>query len=621
MKIIQAFFLLQLSRPRGAVEDYWDEDYDNEKNCISQQAIEKLKELKLEKKQCHGNMGSDPVEALQICRNSLSSKLIQACSMTKVKKAGNLLYCRNRGVTTCCFDNHQCESSWDDIEQPIPELAAAFLDNKEETLKKIKKELGFDTCHAIKGYDASKCAEDCKNIESSSSNLAKRCKAKKGHLKCCIRRDKRHCHECRYCCTLQFCSYVDKDGDLTHIGENDIVHGNATSNMMNKNGTENALSNIYSRDNFLKRQDTRCLKPYSDDDPEKWEHYDPDDFADAVDEAQLSKAKSVKFDKRFFNLEDPAVFEKMTGKDFKKQMKETYGFDFVARLIKSRHPHSHRNRNMVAKCAKNCIKAEYSNFAKKCRNKGGLFKCCISRFSFEVFENTRKELKKMGKISKTTNVCGEKEKISGICTFCTSSYFCSSWDRETNSVTQEYKTPEFNNVGGINVFDGENNQRYPLKTSWCIKPDFCTIKREEYYNPHDFLLALNRKNVCDAHATPLMTACNITVKDFLADFEAVHEKGESTYQMKELEETQEDCVKRGSNVRICPKSLLKENHASHHLKDVNKELAKTQRRARLEEAKKNKKKKSKKHKKKIKKSSNKKAKKKKHKKKKKKKHR
>ena len=38
----------------------------------------------------------------------------------------------------------------------------------------------------------------------------------------------------------------------------------------------------------------------------------------------------MKFDKRFFNFEDPEVFEQMTGKDMIKHWKETYGHDFVA---------------------------------------------------------------------------------------------------------------------------------------------------------------------------------------------------------------------------------------------------------------------------------------------------
>ena len=50
-----------------------------------------------------------------------------------------------------------------------------------------------------------------------------------------------------------------------------------------------------------------------------------------LDTVNLSKqARSVKFDKRFFNFEDPEVFKEMTGEEMSKNWKETYGFDFAA---------------------------------------------------------------------------------------------------------------------------------------------------------------------------------------------------------------------------------------------------------------------------------------------------
>ena len=38
----------------------------------------------------------------------------------------------------------------------------------------------------------------------------------------------------------------------------------------------------------------------------------------------------MKFDRRFFNFEDPEVFENMTGENLNTHWKETYGFDFAA---------------------------------------------------------------------------------------------------------------------------------------------------------------------------------------------------------------------------------------------------------------------------------------------------
>ena len=38
---------------------------------------------------------------------------------------------------------------------------------------------------------------------------------------------------------------------------------------------------------------------------------------------------TIEFDVNFLNFQDPAVFERFTGPDFEKNMKTTYGFDFV----------------------------------------------------------------------------------------------------------------------------------------------------------------------------------------------------------------------------------------------------------------------------------------------------
>ena len=55
-----------------------------------------------------------------------------------------------------------------------------------------------------------------------------------------------------------------------------------------------------------------------------------------------------------------------------KILKDTYGFDFVSFV-----PGSGKKWNPT-KGWKNCLKGEYSKFARKCRKKGGIFKCCFS---------------------------------------------------------------------------------------------------------------------------------------------------------------------------------------------------------------------------------------------------
>jgi hypothetical protein len=41
--------------------------------------------------------------------------------------------------------------------------------------------------------------------------------------------------------------------------------------------------------------------------------------------------KTIDFDINFLNFEDPEVFDRMTGPDYEKNMKATYGMDYIVR--------------------------------------------------------------------------------------------------------------------------------------------------------------------------------------------------------------------------------------------------------------------------------------------------
>ena len=57
--------------------------------------------------------------------------------------------------------------------------------------------MGYKTCHVLNSsLDATVCAKDCDFLEKQ--DFATNCKDKGGLYKCCIRRDKAFCHECRY---------------------------------------------------------------------------------------------------------------------------------------------------------------------------------------------------------------------------------------------------------------------------------------------------------------------------------------------------------------------------------------------------------------------------------------
>ena len=58
-------------------------------------------------------------------------------------------------------------------------------------------QMGYKTCHALNSsLDATVCAKDCDRLKKE--DFATNCGDEGGLYKCCIRRDKAFCHECRY---------------------------------------------------------------------------------------------------------------------------------------------------------------------------------------------------------------------------------------------------------------------------------------------------------------------------------------------------------------------------------------------------------------------------------------
>ena len=121
-----------------------------------------------------------------------------------------------------------------------------------------------------------------------------------------------------------------------------------------------------------KEYDYRCLKPKSKIKPEEWPHYEMNGYRNARTKNELDNVQEIKFDKYFFNFEDPKIFKEMIkGPKRKNIWKKTYGFDYVSFNDKKNTPHAYIG------CFKSCLKAEQKRFARKCKKKGGLFKCCM----------------------------------------------------------------------------------------------------------------------------------------------------------------------------------------------------------------------------------------------------
>ena len=101
-------------------------------------------------------------------------------------KTGDLLYCKDRGTTSCCFHNESCAHTYDVVvHDRMTNNSINFLKNPRAYLADMVTTMEYDTCHAIKEYDASECAEDCRKLERS--NFANDCREKGGFFKCCIR--------------------------------------------------------------------------------------------------------------------------------------------------------------------------------------------------------------------------------------------------------------------------------------------------------------------------------------------------------------------------------------------------------------------------------------------------
>ena len=96
-------------------------------------------------------------------------------------------------------------------------------------------------------------------------------------------------------------------------------------------------------------------------------------FNAAKTKEELEKVEELDFDKYFMNLENPRIFKEMLiGRRRKKLWKKTYGFDYV--FFKK-----NKFSSSTYGCYEHCLKAEFHDFAKKCKQKRGFFKCCMFR--------------------------------------------------------------------------------------------------------------------------------------------------------------------------------------------------------------------------------------------------
>ena len=191
-------------------------------------------------------------------------------------------------------------------------------------------------------------------------------------------------------------------------------------------GQELNAKNLYQTDHSMyKAPDYRCLKPKKGVPSSEWPHFEMDGFRAAKTKRELANVKEMKFDKYFFNFADPSILQEMTDMNLRttsQLWKDTYGFDTV-NFIESDH-----EDDDGTPCAVDCLNAEFSSFAQRCKEAGGVFKCCMQVLLVGKFDMVRYNLKRWGLIetgpSRESVKCGQGFVADG-CNMCTTTQFCS----------------------------------------------------------------------------------------------------------------------------------------------------------------------------------------------------
>ena len=105
--------------------------------------------------------------------------------MNQFCQVGELLYCYDRGRTSCCFVEEECGENFHLINDEMTQQAVDFLQKPQIFLSNLVATAGYDSCHRTEEYDADQCYKDCQREENS--DFAKKCRDGGGLYKCCIR--------------------------------------------------------------------------------------------------------------------------------------------------------------------------------------------------------------------------------------------------------------------------------------------------------------------------------------------------------------------------------------------------------------------------------------------------
>lgn len=261
------------------------------------------------------------------------------------------------------------------------------------------------------------------------------------------------------------------------------------------------------------------------------------EFREAANETQLAEVDSFKYDKNFHNWFDMEVLKDFTKsrKAIEKSWKKSYGINNARSMPWKKNSYE---RSHPDECFMDCAVMEKSRFAKICKRKGGLFKCCVSAWTLHTFEKTRNELIEKNLIKdKPTSMCKRKGKQKmNPCEICHADGMCTlrKDGQIINVFMEDYKKEH--KVGG---FKQTRTEQWGMKFSDCIVGDLC----QESLSGTSYDITAYR---------------NAATKEELCQVELVDHYKDSNKTKSEIADFRKLCMKQKSNnIFPCPRKVLK----------------------------------------------------------------
>ena len=157
----------------------------------------------------------------------------------------------------------------------------------------------------------------------------------------------------------------------------------------------------------------------------------------------LENTKTFKYDKYLYNFEDPKILSAVTKNEKKarKIWKKSYNHYYtkmIPGLSSTSYVLSNETFSNMTKCVKKCIKMENSEFAKKCKKAGGYFKCCLSSWGLNSFEEARNQLINDKLIKDNKTYMCDKTSIKDPCFFCSLNGMCTKRSNLDGTITNTF---------------------------------------------------------------------------------------------------------------------------------------------------------------------------------------